>query len=67
MAAQQADLPGVQHLVLGTPQERLQLRRRKRVRVRHRLVERGKAYAERMHTKQRLVDDIVGIYRQLGG
>jgi glycosyltransferase involved in cell wall biosynthesis len=35
--------------------------------LRHRLVERGKAYVERMHTKQRLVDDIVGIYRQLGG
>jgi glycosyltransferase involved in cell wall biosynthesis len=35
--------------------------------LRHRLVERAKAYVERMHTKQRLVDDIVGIYRQLGG
>jgi glycosyltransferase involved in cell wall biosynthesis len=34
--------------------------------LRHRLIERGKAYVERMHTKQRLVDDIVGIYRQLG-
>ncbi len=35
--------------------------------LRRRLVERGRAYVERNHTKQRLVDDIVGIYRQLGG
>ena len=35
--------------------------------LRRRLVEQGKAYVERMHTKQRLVDNIVGIYRQLGG
>lgn len=35
--------------------------------LRRRLIERGKAYVERTHTKQRLVDDIVGIYRQLGG
>src|SRR5262249_38899114 len=39
VAAQQADLSGVQHLVLGAPQERLQFRRRKRVRVRHGLIE----------------------------
>lgn len=35
--------------------------------LRRRLVERGRTYVERNHTKQRLVDDIVGIYRQLGG
>lgn len=34
--------------------------------LRRRLVERGKAYVERVHTKRRLVDDIVGIYRGLG-
>ncbi len=34
--------------------------------LRGRLIERGKAYVERVHTKQRLVDDIVGIYRELG-
>lgn len=33
--------------------------------LRRRLIERGKLYVERMHTKQRLVDDIVGIYREL--
>jgi glycosyltransferase involved in cell wall biosynthesis len=35
--------------------------------LRRRLVERGKAYVHRMHTKQRLVDDIVAIYRGLAG
>jgi hypothetical protein len=39
VAAQQADLPGVQHLVMGAPQQRQQLRLRKRVRVRHGLVQ----------------------------
>jgi hypothetical protein len=34
-AAQQTDLPGVQHLVVCAPQQRPQLRRRIRVRVRH--------------------------------
>lgn len=33
--------------------------------LRRRLIERGKAYVERTHTKQRLVDDIIGIYREL--
>ncbi|MBK5258433.1 MAG: glycosyltransferase [Thermoanaerobaculia bacterium] len=33
--------------------------------LRRRLIERGKLYVERVHTKQRLVDDIVGIYREL--
>jgi len=35
--------------------------------LRRRLIERGKAYVERTHTKQRLIDDIVRIYRELGG
>ena len=39
MATQQADLPCVQHLVVGAPQQRQQLRLRKRVRVRHGLIQ----------------------------
>jgi glycosyltransferase involved in cell wall biosynthesis len=33
--------------------------------LQRRLSERGKVYVEQMHTKQRLIDDIVGIYRGL--
>jgi glycosyltransferase involved in cell wall biosynthesis len=33
--------------------------------LRRRLIERGKRYVEQAHAKQRLVDDIVGIYREL--
>lgn len=33
--------------------------------LRRRLVERGKAYVNQRHTKQRLIDDIVGLYREL--
>lgn len=39
MAAQQADLSGVQHLAMSAPQQRQQFRLRKRMRVRHRLVQ----------------------------
>jgi glycosyltransferase involved in cell wall biosynthesis len=35
--------------------------------LRRRLIERGKLYVHQKHTKQRLIDDIVGIYRGLGG
>jgi glycosyltransferase involved in cell wall biosynthesis len=33
--------------------------------LRRRLIERGKAYVDRTHTKQRLIADIIGIYRGL--
>lgn len=39
MTAQQADLPGVKHLVMGAPQKGEQLRLCKRMRVRHGLVQ----------------------------
>ena len=35
--------------------------------LQRRLVERGKEYVARMHTKERLVRDVIGIYRELGG
>jgi len=33
--------------------------------LRRRLIERGKAYVRQKHTKQRLVADIIGMYREL--
>jgi glycosyltransferase involved in cell wall biosynthesis len=35
--------------------------------LRRRLIERGKAYVHRQHTRKRLIDDIVGLYRELTG
>lgn len=35
--------------------------------LRHRLVERGRVYVNQTHTKQRLIDDIVGLYRGILG
>jgi glycosyltransferase involved in cell wall biosynthesis len=35
--------------------------------LRRQFIERGKAYVAQMHTKQRLVADIIGVYRELDG